>query len=144
LLDNGLVPPVGDHEARRVELKRAFSDVTVAVDLDPLSLLCRLAAAVPKSRSHVLRYAGVLAAENELPLVVPPLVAEDKTEAIPREIPVRAISVIRQTGRTHDFQSCTFGHSVTSPRRRAPPGLVHPLRDGRRHPLERDYMRIAP
>ena len=37
LLDDGLV---------RVELKRPFSDGTVAVDMDPLSLLCRLAAAV--------------------------------------------------------------------------------------------------
>ena len=33
---DGLVPPVGDHEARRIALKKAFSDGTVAVDLDPL------------------------------------------------------------------------------------------------------------
>jgi hypothetical protein len=38
LLDDGLV---------RIELKRPFSDGTVAIDMDPLSLLCRLAAAVP-------------------------------------------------------------------------------------------------
>jgi hypothetical protein len=29
----------------RIALKRPFSDGTVAVDMDPLSLLCRLAAA---------------------------------------------------------------------------------------------------
>lgn len=44
----------------RVELERAFSDGTVAVDMDPLSLLCRLAAALPPPRFHVLRCATVL------------------------------------------------------------------------------------
>jgi hypothetical protein len=29
----------------RIELKRPFSDGTLAIDIDPLSLLCRLAAA---------------------------------------------------------------------------------------------------
>jgi octaprenyl-diphosphate synthase len=38
----------------------AFADATVAVDLDPLSLLCRLCAAVPPPRFHTVRYAGVL------------------------------------------------------------------------------------
>jgi hypothetical protein len=34
---------------------------TVAVDMDPLSLLCRLATSVPPPRLHTVRYAGVLA-----------------------------------------------------------------------------------
>ena len=64
LLDDGLV---------RIELKRAFYDGTVAVDLDPLSLLCRLATAVPPPRFHVVRYAGVLASAHKWrSLVVPP------------------------------------------------------------------------
>jgi hypothetical protein len=72
LLDDGLV---------RIELKRAFSDGTVAVDMDPLSLLCRLAAAVPPPKFHVLRYAGVLAGAHHLrSLVVPPLPVEDKND----------------------------------------------------------------
>jgi len=45
----------------RIALKRPFSDGTVAVDLDPLSLLSRLAASVPPPRLHTVRYAGVLA-----------------------------------------------------------------------------------
>ncbi len=45
----------------RIRLKKAYSDGTVAVDLDPLSLLCRLAACVPPPRFHTVRYAGVLA-----------------------------------------------------------------------------------
>ena len=36
-------------------------DWTVAVDMDPLSLLCRLATSVPPPRRHTIRYSGVLA-----------------------------------------------------------------------------------
>jgi hypothetical protein len=72
LLEDGLV---------RIELERPFSDDTVAVDLDPLSLLCRLAAAVHPPKFHVIRYAGVLASAHQLrSLVVPPLPDEDKLE----------------------------------------------------------------
>jgi hypothetical protein len=46
----------------RILLKRPYADGTVAVDMDPLSLLCRLAASVPPPRHHTVRYAGVLAA----------------------------------------------------------------------------------
>jgi hypothetical protein len=53
LLDNGLC---------RLSLKRAFSDGTFAIDLDPLSLLCRLAASVPAPGFNTVRYGGVLAA----------------------------------------------------------------------------------
>ncbi len=45
----------------RITLKRAYADGTVAVDMDPLSLLCRLATSVPPPRFHTVRYAGVLA-----------------------------------------------------------------------------------
>jgi hypothetical protein len=45
-LDNGLC---------RITLKRAFSDGTFAIDLDPLSLLCRLAASVPAPGFNTVR-----------------------------------------------------------------------------------------
>ena len=45
----------------RIALKRAYADGTVAVDMDPLSLLCRLAMSVPPPRHHTVKYAGVLA-----------------------------------------------------------------------------------
>jgi Putative transposase len=48
----------------RMTLKKAYADGTVAVDMDPLSLLCRLAASVPPPRLHTVRYAGVLAAAS--------------------------------------------------------------------------------
>jgi hypothetical protein len=48
----------------RITLKKAFSDGTTAVDLDPLSLLCRLAAMVPPPYLHTARYAGVLASHH--------------------------------------------------------------------------------
>ena len=50
----------------RITLKRPLSDGTVAVDMDPLSLLCRLAASVPPPRFHTVRYAGVLAPASKL------------------------------------------------------------------------------
>lgn len=54
--------------------QRAFSDGTTAIDLDPLSLLCRLAASVPPPRAHRVHYAGVLAAAHRWRArVVPPL-----------------------------------------------------------------------
>jgi hypothetical protein len=69
----------------RIALKRPFADGTVAVDLDPLSLLSRLAASVPPPRLHTVRYAGVLAPASKLrsrivpqPVVAP---ANDTTRA---------------------------------------------------------------
>jgi hypothetical protein len=66
-----LRPPIaGEHlqpgtDGRvRIELKRRFRDGTNAIELDPLSLLCRLAAAVPPPRFHTVRYAGVLGAAS--------------------------------------------------------------------------------
>ena len=68
LLRYVLRPPVAQErvDARpeglvRIVLKRAYRDGTVAVDMDPLSLLCRLAASVPPPRFHTVKYAGVLA-----------------------------------------------------------------------------------
>jgi Putative transposase len=45
----------------RITLKKAYADGTIAVDMDPLSLLCRLARSMPPPRLHTIRYAGVLA-----------------------------------------------------------------------------------
>ena len=42
----------------RLSLKRAFADGTIAVDMDPLSLLCRLATSVPPPCFHTVKYAG--------------------------------------------------------------------------------------
>lgn len=38
----------------------------VAVEMDPLSLLCRLAASVPPPRFHTVRYSGVIASASKL------------------------------------------------------------------------------
>jgi hypothetical protein len=68
LLRYVLRPPLATErvEARpgglvRLAFKRPFSDGTIAVDMDPLSLLCRLATSVPPPRFHTVKYAGVLA-----------------------------------------------------------------------------------
>jgi hypothetical protein len=54
-------PPRGAGDLVRITLKRAYADGTVAVEMDPLSLLCRLASSVPPARFHTVKYAGVLA-----------------------------------------------------------------------------------
>jgi hypothetical protein len=66
----------------RITLKRAFGDGTTAVDLDPLSLLCRLAASVPPPRFHTVKYAGVLAsASTWRPRIAPrPIARVDETD----------------------------------------------------------------
>jgi hypothetical protein len=54
----------GHRATLRIALEKAFSDGTVAVDLDPLSLLSRLCASVPPPRLHTvwrLRERGQLA-----------------------------------------------------------------------------------
>jgi len=74
-----------------ISLKKPFADGTVAVDMDPLSLLCRLAAAVPPPKLHTVRYAGVLAPASKLrSRIVPrPTPANDtETTAEPPERPV--------------------------------------------------------
>jgi len=56
----------------RLTLKRPFSDGTFAIELDPLSLLCRLVATIPPPRVHTVRYSGVLASASKLrPFIVP-------------------------------------------------------------------------
>jgi hypothetical protein len=80
LLRYALRPPLSQERLKllpdgvvRIALKRPFSDGTVAVDLDPLSLLCRLAVLVPPPRCHLVHYAGVLAPSSKWrPLIVPP------------------------------------------------------------------------
>jgi hypothetical protein len=49
----------------RITLKKAYADGTVAVDMDPLWLLCRLATSVPPPRFHTIHYAGVLAPASQ-------------------------------------------------------------------------------
>jgi hypothetical protein len=68
LLRYVLRPPIGQERLERrpdglvrITLKRAWADGTVAVDMDPLSLLCRLATSVPPRRHHTVKYSGVLA-----------------------------------------------------------------------------------
>jgi Putative transposase/Transposase zinc-binding domain len=71
LLRYVLRPPIAQERVElqqdglvRLSLKRAFADGTALVDMDPLSLLCRLAASVPPPRFHTVKYAGVLASAS--------------------------------------------------------------------------------
>jgi Putative transposase len=75
----------------RIALKKPFSDGTVAVDLDPLSLLCRLVALVPAPRFHTVRYSGVLAAASKWRRFI-----------VPKPVPTGATT----PASTGDQQSC--------------------------------------
>jgi hypothetical protein len=99
LLRYVLRPPLAQErlEARpdglvRIALKRAYADGTVAVDMDPLSLLCRLATSVPPPRYHTVKYSGVLApASTWRARVAPPRqLAESATETQDAKTPKRA------------------------------------------------------
>lgn len=57
----------------RITLKKAYTDGTLAVDMDPLSLLCRLATSGPPPRRHTIRYAGVLASASPWRLRLMPM-----------------------------------------------------------------------
>jgi hypothetical protein len=72
LLRYVLPPPIAQERVEqgkdglvRITLKKAYADGTVAVDMDPLSLLCRLATSVPPPRFHTIHYAGVLAPASQ-------------------------------------------------------------------------------
>jgi Putative transposase len=56
-----------------IQLKKPFRDSPVSVEMDPLSLVSRLAASVHPPRFRTVRYGGVLAPHAKWrPLVVPP------------------------------------------------------------------------
>ena len=67
------------HGLVRITLKCPFANGTVAVDMDPLSLLSRLAAAVPYPRFHTVRYSGVLASASKLRARIAPKPAQTDT-----------------------------------------------------------------
>jgi hypothetical protein len=62
---------------------RPFRDGTVAIDLDPLSLLCRLCASVPSPKLHAVRYAGVLAAHSKWRSLIIPAPSDDADATSP-------------------------------------------------------------
>jgi len=85
----------------RITLKKAFADGTVAVDMDPLSWLTRLAASVPPPKfspfgdheaRHTVRYSEVLASASKLrSRIAPkpastPAVSADSTDCVRRTI----------------------------------------------------------
>jgi hypothetical protein len=75
----------------RITLRKAYADGTVAVDMDPLSLLCRLATSVPPPRFHTVRYAGVLASASPWrSRIAPQPPAEAAAASVESETPKRA------------------------------------------------------
>lgn len=75
---------------------------TTAIDLDPLSLLCRLAASVPAPRAHTVRYAGVLGSASKLRARIVP-------QAPPVERPVDPSGGVADAARDADDDSTKRG-----------------------------------
>jgi hypothetical protein len=104
-LPNGLV---------RIVLKRAYADGTRAVDMDPLSLLCRLATSVPPPRYHTVKYAGVLAPASPWRSRIAPT-AEPSTSPALVETTEQSSASTRKTGNYRPWAELlrrTFGHDV--------------------------------
>lgn len=103
LLKYILRPPIAQERVTRgpdglvrIVLKKPFKDGTVAVDLDPLSLVSRLAASVPAPRFHTVRYAGVLASASKVrPRIVPKPAARRSSPTVNDEADVRRAKVYR-------------------------------------------------
>jgi hypothetical protein len=121
LLKYVLRPPIATERVQRgpdglvrIALKRPFSDGTVAIDLDPLSLLCRLCASVPSPKLHTVRYAGVLAAHSKWRSLIIPAPSDDADATSPKPShdtlpPIRARSVYRPMA---ELLKRTFGIDV--------------------------------
>jgi hypothetical protein len=63
-----------------IQLKKPFRDDTVSVEMDPLSLASRLAAAVHPPKFHTVRFGGILAPHAQWrPFVIPPPTPETAT-----------------------------------------------------------------
>lgn len=119
LLKYVLRPPIASERVQqgpdglvRIALKRAFSDGTIAIDLDPLSLLCRLCASVPAPKLHTVRYAGVLAAHCKWRSLIIPAPPDDAPPEHPnddRPPPMRSRSMYRPWA---ELLKRTFGFDV--------------------------------
>jgi hypothetical protein len=88
-----LRPPIGQERLEqrpdglvRITLKKPYSDGTVAVDMDPLSLLSRLATSVPPPRFHTVRYVRFRACSR------PRAVGDPSSRRTPRKDPRPATS----------------------------------------------------
>ena len=90
----------------RITLQHAFSDSTVAIGLDPLSLLSRLAALVLYPRVQTVRYADVLAAAVSC--------ASDRAAS-----PIARIRY--RFGPSHMDAYCTYAHACRRAAKRGPP-----------------------
>jgi hypothetical protein len=83
-----------------IQLKKPFRDGTVSVEMDPLSLVSRLAAAVHPPRFHSIRYGGILAPHAKWrPFVIPPPTPE---MAAPPPTEDASHSLPSPRTRTHD------------------------------------------
>jgi hypothetical protein len=105
----------------RIELRRPFADGTVAVEMDPLSLLCRLAAMVPTPRMHTVRYGGVLApASKWRPLVVPAPPPAQGGDGLATDLPAAATTTATTAADGLAHPTATRSSALTTQAPQAP------------------------
>jgi len=71
----------------RISLKKPFADGTVAVDMDPLSLLCRLAASVPPAEAPYRSLRGRARSREQAPFAHRAQVTAARTRVLARRRP---------------------------------------------------------
>jgi hypothetical protein len=118
LLRYVLRPPIAQERVQpqsnglvRIALKRPYADGTFAVDMAPLSLLCRLATSVPPPRFHTVKYAGVLAPASRWRSRIAPA----KSPAPPEAMVDHEAQTPKRTGRYRPWAELlkrTFGLDV--------------------------------
>jgi hypothetical protein len=112
----------------RLEFKRAWSDGTSSIELEPLALVARLAALVPPPKRHVTRYFGVLSSHSSLrsqcvPAPVPESTPEEEDKSS-RTLPLSHYISWSQLLRR------TFSIDTICPRCKSPLRLIALIKNG--------------
>ena len=101
------------------ELKRPFRDATTECLFEPLDFLARLAALVPRPRSHLIRYHAVLAPNvHHRRLVVPPPTPpapEDEPSPWRARAPMNSMQRLRRVTSTSASVRVVAQHWACSP-----------------------------
>jgi putative transposase len=118
----------------RITLKKAYADATLAVEMDPLSLLVRLATSVPPPRLHTVHYAGLLAPASKwssrlAPVSAPEAPAQsDEPGQPPRPGAYRPWAELRARTFAVDVLRCPRGQGVSRRPSTSPSDLIPALR----------------
>ena len=104
----------------RLELKKAWSDGSTSVDLEPLAFIARLAALVPPPKRHLTRYFGVLSSHAGSRSEVVPAPTEPTPTPTGQENPAGKSRYIQWA----ELLRKTFGFEIVCSKCQAPLRLI--------------------